>query len=181
MGLLLAAAKIYIPQFIQQRKLAMLMEATAGAFRAAAPSTRGLSYGASLKLYAEFTREQAAASIQQGNELIVQSRLFQNACRIGQQFKKDFDICSSWEMMEMGRLIYSLLKIGFQGDNEGNIVIDRCFFSAYYSSSVCQLISSLDEGLLWGLSGGGRLRFSQRITEGHECCRAFLEAPGRSK
>ena len=83
--------------------------------------------------------------------------------------------------MQMGELIYKVLKIEFQGEPRGNIVIKRCFFSAYYSRSVCQLISSLDEGLLTGLSGGGKLIFSQRITEGHECCRAYLDAPGRLK
>jgi hypothetical protein len=32
----------------------------------------------------------------------------------------------------------------------------------------------LDAGLLAGLSDGGRLVFSQRITEGYACCRARL-------
>ena len=111
----------------------------------------------------------------------MQSRLFQNAYRIGQQFKADFNINTAEEVMRMGALIYKFLKIDFQGEPQGNIVIKRCFFSAYYSSKVCRLISSLDEGLLAGLSGGGKLSFSQRITEGNECCRAYLEAPGRLK
>ena len=52
MGLLLAISKIYVPQFIQKRKLEMLFQATADAFQVAAPSTRGLSYNDCLKLYA---------------------------------------------------------------------------------------------------------------------------------
>jgi hypothetical protein len=181
MGLLLTVSKIYVPQSIQQHKLEALFQATAEAFQVAVPSTRGLSYNDRLKRYAEFTREQADKCIHRGSELRVQSRLFQNAYRIGQQFKADFDINSAEEVMQMGRLIYKVLKIEFQGEPRGNIVIKRCFFSAYYSGPVCQLISSLDEGLLTGLSGGGKLIFSQRITEGHQCCRAYLDLPGRLK
>jgi len=68
-----------------------------------------------------------------------------------------------------------MLGIDFLGEPDGSMVMTRCFFSDYYSSPVCRLISSLDEGLLVGLAGGGRLSFSQRITEGHECCRAHLD------
>jgi hypothetical protein len=181
MGLLLAISKIYVPQFIQKRKLEILFNATANAFQVTSPSTGGLSYNNCLKLYAQFTQEQALKSIQQGNELNVRSRLFQNAYQIGQRFKADFTINTIEDVMRMGTLIYKLLKIEFEGEPRGNIVIKRCFFSAYYSSNVCRLISSLDEGLLTGLSGGGKLNFSQRITEGNECCRAYLEASRRLK
>jgi hypothetical protein len=132
-----------------------------------------------LKLYAQFTREQAEKTIRQGNELEVHSRLFQNACLIGRQFRADFNIHTAEEVMRMAALVYKLLKIELKGDPRGNIAIKQCFFSAYYPSKVCRLISSMDEGLLSGLSGGGRLHFSQRITEGDDCCRAYLKAPGR--
>ncbi len=179
MGLRLAIAKIYVPQFIQRRKLEMLLDITADAFQVVSPSTAGLSYNNCLNLFARFTQEQALKSIQQGRELKVQSRLFQNAYRTGRQFKTDVNIKTPEEIMEMGRLIYKSLKIDFRGEPRGNIVIKRCFFSSFYSSNICRLISSLDEGLLTGLCGGGRLTFSQRITEGNDCCRAFLQPSGR--
>jgi hypothetical protein len=179
MGLLLTVSNLYLPRFIRKRKLEMLFKATADAFQVASPSTNGLAYDSCLELYAQFTREQAIKTIRQGNELEVHSRLFQNACLIGRQFRADFNLHMAEEVMRMSTLVYKLLKIEFQGDPLGSIAIKRCFFSAYYSSEVCRLISSLDEGLLSGLSGGGRLHFSQRITEGKECCRAFLEASGR--
>jgi hypothetical protein len=181
LGLLLAISNKYVPQFIQKRKLEMLFNATADAFLVTSPSTRGLSYDGCLKLYAMFTQEQANKSIQQGNALKAQSCLFQNARQIGRQLKAEFNINTAEEVMQMGTLVYKLLNIEFQGETQGNIVIKRCFFSAYYSSSVCQLISSLDEGLLTGLSGGGKLIFSQRITEGKECCRAYLEISRKLK
>jgi hypothetical protein len=179
MGWLLALSNIYVPQVIQKRKLRMLLEATADAFQVVAPSAAGLSYDKCLELYARFTQEQALHSIQRGDELKVQARLFENARRIGRQFKVDFGIKSGEDVMRMATLIYKLLKIEFREEKGGNIVIKRCFFSSYYSGNVCRLISSLDEGLLDGLSGGGKLTFSQRITAGNTCCRAYLETPGR--
>ena len=94
MGLLLAMAKMYVPQFMQKRKLEMLIKGTADAFCVSAPSIEGLSYDESLRQYAQFTREQVEKSIFRGDELKVQPRLFQNAYRIGQQFKADFNINS---------------------------------------------------------------------------------------
>ena len=174
MGLLLDIAKIHVPRFMKKRKLEMLFNATADAFLTSAPSIKGLSHDESLILYAQFTREQAEISLQMGDQLRAQSCLLNNAYQIGLQFKNDFKIHSNTEIMQMGSLIYSLLKIDFRGDPEGDIVIRGCFFSKYYSGKVCRLISSLDEGLLTGLCGGGKLNFSQRISEGHECCRAYL-------
>ena len=178
MGLLLTVSNLYVPQFLRKRKLEMLFKATADAFQATAPSTAEMSFDDCLKLYAEFTREQADNSIRQGKDLEVQPRLFHNAYRIGQQLKMDFKVDKA-HLMRTGALIYKMLKIDFRGDPEGQIVIRDCFFSAYYSSQVCCLISSLDEGLLVGLAGEGRLRFYQRITEGEACCRACLETERR--
>ena len=156
----------------------MLFSATADAFQTAPPSFGGLSFDESLTQYARFTREQADNAIRLGSETEVQSRLFQNAHRIGRQFRRDFKVNAA-EVMRMGALVYKMLGIDFHGEPGGDIVIRRCFFSGYYSSQVCRLISSLDEGLLVGLAGGGRLTFTQRITEGNECCLAHLQA-GRS-
>jgi hypothetical protein len=181
MGLILAVSTLYVPPFVRKRSLAKLFKATAEAFETTVPATRNLSHDECLKMYAQFTREQADKSIRQGKQLETQSRLFQNACGLGRQLKADFKVNTPEDVMRMAKLVYRILKIDFQGEPEGNITIKRCFFSAYYSSQVCRLISSLDEGLLVGLAGGGKLSFSGRITEGDECCRAFLEIAGRQQ
>jgi hypothetical protein len=156
----------------------MLFEATADAFQTAPPSSRDLSFDECLTRYARFTREQADNAILQGGESEAQSRLFRNAYRIGRQFKSDYRVNAA-EVMRMGALVYKMLGIDFHGRPGGDIVIRRCFFSSYYSGPVCRLISSLDDGLLVGLAGGGRLSFTQRITEGNECCLAHLHADRR--
>ena len=181
MGLFLTLSKIYVPRFLRKRKLELLFDATADAFRVPIPSTRGLSFNNCLVLYAQFTRDLAAKSIQQNNRFEIESRLFKNAYRIGRQFKTDFHINNLDEAMVMSRVIYKLLKIEFCGKSDGNIIIERCFFSSYYSNDICQLISFLDEGLITGLSGGGKLTFSKRLTSGDRCCHAHVEPAGKVK
>jgi hypothetical protein len=174
MGLLLAVSRLYIHAIVRKRKLEMLFKATADAFQTTPPNARGIAFSDYLRLYAQFTREQADKTIRQGKQRETQLRLFQNALSIGQQLKIDFKV-SDMDVMRMGTLIYKILNIDFKGEPGGNIKVKRCFFSSYYSNQVCRLISSLDEGLLVGLAGGGKLSFSRRITEGDECCQAILE------
>lgn len=176
MSLLLAVSEIYVPRFVCRHQLEALFEATAEAFRVSIPHIKTLSFEDCLGLYAGFTRDHAELCIKQGNEEEGQSRLFRCAYLIGQHFRATLYIKTMREVMRMGTVIYKMLHISFQGDPAGNIIINRCFFSAYYSGRVCRLVSSLDEGLLAGLAGGGKLSFSQRITEGHQCCRAHFKA-----
>jgi hypothetical protein len=79
--------------------------------------------------------------------------------------------------MAAARLAYRAIGIDFEGDTCGGITINRCFFSQAYTPTVCQVMSALDAGLLAGLSGGSRLVFTERITEGYPWCRARLFAP----
>src|SRR4029450_2296143 len=82
------------------------------------------------------------------------------------------------DAMGAARVAYGLLDIDLHGTRHGEITVRRCAFSDVYSAEVCRLVSALDAGLLAGLSGGDRLEFSQRITEGAPTCLARLR-PGR--
>jgi len=42
---------------------------------------------------------------------------------------------------------------------------------------MCRVMEALDDGLACGLSRGGRITFTSRITEGSPACRAVLEPP----
>jgi hypothetical protein len=179
LGALLAIAELYIPEFLQKRNLGLLFEATADAFQSEFPSTKGLSLEQSLKLYAQFTRGQADKFIESADRPAVQSRLFANARRLGQKLKAEFHIENREELMRLSAVLYRMLHIEFRGEAQGKIVIQSCFFSNYYSSEVCRFISALDEGLLNGLSGGSKLSFSQRISDGRLCCLAYLEPARR--
>jgi hypothetical protein len=83
--------------------------------------------------------------------------------------------------MELGQILYRAIGVEVQGDEQGNVTVSRCYFSRFYSGPVCDLISALDDGVFSGLSGGGRLVFSERITEGGVCCRAELKVKEQIK
>jgi len=177
-GLLLTLVSLYVPRSVRRRKLEGLFAATADAFQTPQPSTRGLTLDECLRRYALFTREQAGVAIMHGTEAQVRARLYRNAHDIGRQLRRDLRVGTS-QVMRVGALVYRMLGIDFRGEAGGDIVIRRCFFSDFYSEDACGLISALDEGLLVGLAGGGRLTFLQRITEGRPCCLAHLDTHGR--
>ena len=176
MGILLTISRIYLPRFIRKNRLNELFNATADAFKRQAPQLEGYSLNQYLKKYALFSLENTEGSIKLGNEHEVQERLYYNAYRIGKNIRAELKVQTLEEVMQACEVIYKALKIEFRGDSQGQIYIRSCFFSSFYSSDVCRIISSLDEGLVAGLSGGLKLDFYQRITEGSKCCRARLMA-----
>jgi hypothetical protein len=177
----LAAAELYVPWFFARPGLEELFKATADAFEVSAPSTQGLAFEDSLRLYAAFTRQHAEELAKHGRTEQLEARLFENAFVLGAAYRQRFRLKTPADAMRMARVIYRLLRIDFLGAPEGPVLVRRCFFSAYYTADVCRLISAVDSGLVAGLSGGGSLRFSERITAGHRFCRAqFAQGEGAS-
>jgi hypothetical protein len=177
-GIALTIAQLYVLPTAKKRELERLFRATADAFQAVKPPTDGLAFEATIRTYGEFTLENSDRWLNQGRTEDLRARLFANASRIGEEFRHRFSLDNVQDVMRMSRLIYRLIGIDFHGKTNGEVTVNRCFFTAFYSSDVCRLVSSLDEGLLSGLSGGGRLRFLSRITEGHRCCKAYLDTAG---
>jgi hypothetical protein len=176
MGLLLSLSSVYLPGSIRSKKLDQLFTATADAFQVPPLPLKGYSHDECLEKYARFTAGNAAEVIKRGEVQQVKERLHCNAGRIGRDLRRELGVVTMEELMQACRVIYKALKIEFQGDSCGQVQIRSCFFSSFYSPEVCSLISSLDEGLLSGLSGGLKLEFSRRITEGNACCTAQLQA-----
>jgi hypothetical protein len=182
MNLLLSVTRLYVPAFYKKKKLQELFQATAEAFNREVPKLSGPSYGESLRQYALFTKECAESAISQNQNLQeIKRRLYQNAFQLGWKLGKALRVSTREDAMRLAQKLYGVLTIDFQGNPQGEIIVSRCFFSQFYSASVCWIISSLDEGVLAGLAGGGRLIFSQRITEGSNCCKAqfFYKENGR--
>ena len=178
MGIRLFALKIHYPSFIKRKKLKELFELTAEAFGCEVPPLNHLSYVDMLKSFAQLTAAEAEKHIREGKNLEeIKERLHDNAFRLGKKIREGYGLYTLQEIMEMSRILYQTLGIDFEGDVSGEVTIKKCFFSDYYSPQVCSVISSLDEGVAAGLSGGGRLSFSKRITEGHACCRARIYMP----
>ncbi|HEX9973828.1 MAG TPA: hypothetical protein VGD14_17295 [bacterium] len=133
-----------------------------------------------LKHYALFTKAAAEKVLQNKSmsQKIVKSNLYKHTYQMGQKIKKQLGLRTFEDALKASRFLYNMLGIDFEGNQDGEIIIRQCYFSQFYSSQVCELISALDEGMLAGISGGGKLTFCQRITEGKDCCKANLEFNG---
>jgi len=165
-----------LPAFIRKEILAEVFQATAHAFECLAPAHDHLSYDECLHAYALFTREQAEKALGAGRDLLaLKTRLYQSAYPLGGKLRKWLGVDSVEEVMELGQILYRAIGVEIEGDAQGDVTVKRCYFSQFYSGRVCDLISALDDGVFSGLSGGGRLAFSERLTEGSERCRAKLQ------
>jgi len=175
MNILLKILPHNLPAFIREEILAELFEVTADAFECPAPALDHLSYDACLRTYALFTREQAEKALQAGRDVpAIKTRLYQKAYPLGWKLHNWFGVDTMEEVMALGQILYRAIGVEIQGDIQGDVTVRRCYFSQVYSGPVCDLISALDDGVFSGLSGGGRLVFSERLTEGNECCKAKL-------
>ncbi len=175
MGLIVRALEIYTPEFVRRRALTELFSAAAGAFEAEVPPLGGLDSAGCLAEYARFTQAHAGQCLRDGHALgAIEQRLYRNSFELGRLNARWFRPARTQDVMAVGRVLYRILDIDLQGDAGGDIVIRRCYFSRYYSPEVCRLMSAMDRGLFAGLSNGGELYFSGRITEGQPCCRAHF-------
>jgi len=169
-----AIARVYVPRYLRRRKIAELVDATAKAFCVPAPALEGLSYDEQLSAFARFTRQSSDEALIRGDVNDIENRLRENAYAIGLALRNEFGVKSLSDAMKVAGVVYQVIGIDFRGDAEGKILIRKCFFSPFYTAETCRLISSLDEGLLAGLSGCDHLHFEKRITEGGSFCEACL-------
>ena len=182
MNFALRILKLYFPDSLKKRMLTELFDLTAQAFGVACPEIKSMSYGKTLKAYAVFTAGEAGRLSPNSPEWrAANERLYENARSLGTKLNKTLRLSDPQDILEMIRILYKMLGIDFAGLADGEVVIRRCFFSRFYGASVCRLISSLDEGIAAGLSDGGRLEFSGRITEGRDCCRGRFTLKGTGK
>ena len=168
----LKLAALFLPRRIKEKRLRQLFQLTAQAFQTEIPDIGILSFSECLRAYGLYSSGEAEKVIARGDQQAVRSRLYGNAFWLGAQLRKALRPRTMREFMKAASILYGAIGIDFRGDAEGHILIRKCFFSEHYSRSVCELMSSVDQGLLAGLSDGGELRFIQRITEGKDFCKA---------
>jgi hypothetical protein len=171
-----------LPAPVRRKILAELFVATADAFGRPAPSLGHLPCDGCLRAYALFTSEQAKQVLQARQDVSeLKVRLYQNAFPLGRKVRKWLGVGTVAEVMAVGRTLYRAIGVDMQGDAQGNMTVLRCTYSQFYSPAVCGLISALDDGIFSGLSGGDRLVFTERLTEGRGCCRATLQPATRKE
>lgn len=174
----LIIAEIHVPSFIRKREFSRLVDLTAEAFEAPRPAFEVRSFEEMLDAYASWTGAQAESLRRDpARPAAVRTRLRGLAVEFGRRLRKKLGVRTRGEVMRAGRLLYRLLHIDFEGSVDGGVIIRRCSFSRRFSPETCALLAALDEGILAGLAGGGRLEFTARITENDEACRARFVFP----
>jgi hypothetical protein len=154
---------------------------TARAFGTTPPDLRKLSFREGLEAYARFTRLEAERAL--GNPDLaakVRRELREGAFAFGRNVARRLRIAGPAEGFAAARCLYRIIGIDLRKTTSGEMAMNRCFFSRWYSPPVCDFVSALDEGILAGLVGDGRLVFLSRITEGARVCRVRLIPEGTS-
>lgn len=109
--------------------------------------------------------------------------MFKEGLDLGRKFRDTLGVEDSLEdLIAAARILYKVLGIEFtvreisNTDNttERAMVVNRCLLSEYYTSDTCRILSAADEGVVQGLNPQIKMKFTERITEGAECCLASL-------
>ncbi len=166
-GLLLAGRK---------KGLKDLFRLTAEAFGQEPPDLRGSSRAEILLNYARFTRAEAERSLAGGTAPALREKLHDRSLRLGRDIHSRLPIRDRADAAAALRALYRLLAIELAVDARGNVTIRRCYLAAHYTPEVCRFMSAMDQGIVAGFCGG-QLAFSQRLTEGADCCRARIDRP----
>lgn len=160
---------VWTPQRVKRWGLERLFLIAATAFRAPMPEPEADR----LSQFAAFTREQAERALREGNR-DAERLLYSGGLTFGRELGRRAGATGIRDGLRLARIAYRSIGIDFATDGSC-FTIARCYFARCYPAPVCGLMSALDRGLVAGLTGA-RLIFSERITEGGECCRGRLEA-----
>jgi len=169
--MLLVLCMKYRPGWITRLQLQVLLDTTARAFAMPGKKIRSRTARGALREYAAFTGK----CMKYGKA--DPKKLREEAYRTGNLIRRITGFRESRDIERLVFYLYSNLQISMSGHIPGEIVVSRCYFGRFYSPEQCALMSFVDEGIIAGISGGGRLEFAERITEGCGRCRAcFSEA-----
>ena len=181
MSLRLRALELHVPRWVARAALRQLFGATAAAFGCEAVDADGSDRRALLERYASFTRRCAEGAMADRADVdAVSRRMWDNAYALGASFRRRLGVRTRDDASRAARVAYRMIGIDLRADPAGRGTVDRCVFAQRYSPEVCRLMSSLDAGLIAGLTRGGRLTFSERITEGRPRCLAQISWEGAS-
>lgn len=179
MSLRLRVLESYVPGWVARSALRRLFDATASAFGVEPVDMHGLDHEALVDRYASFTARSAEQALAGGIHLDALSRrMWESAHTLGVSLRRRLGVRSREDALRAVRISYRMMGIDLVTDRSGTVVVDRCAFAEWYSPQVCRLMSSLDAGLIAGLTAGGRLTFSERITEGRPRCLARISWQG---
>lgn len=158
----------HTPEIVRRAALRILMRTTARPFRAQGKRLWTRSWKDRLQEYAEYTREH---SLDPG---VDPARLYALSYALGERIRRVTGFRDDADLRRLVFWLYQGIGISMSGELPGEITVSDCFFSDIYAPEQCRLMSSMDSGIVGGVMGGGRLVFTERITEGHGHCKACL-------
>jgi hypothetical protein len=181
MTLRLRAFAAIPPSLLRPFVVRSLLRHTAEAFGTPSPSLRRMPGRDMLRALAEFSDANARSALLSGTRRHLDAArrdLWGSAHRLGRRVRGFLGVRTTADVMVAARALYRMLDIDLRGSAAGDVVVARCSFARVYAPEVCAVMSALDAGVFAGLTGGRRLAFSRRITEGAPACLARLGAPG---
>jgi hypothetical protein len=178
----LLVLRLHLPASVRRSILTELIAATARAFDRPGPRTTGLSVEELSARAVDVSRAWADEAIRGGGDLEqIERRLFSEAFDLGLRARDRLRLVTETDGLAAARIVYRAIGIDVRLGGTGDVLVARCAFARAYGPEVCRLMSSMDSGLIAGLTGAAGLRFTERITEGAPACRALvLRAGGAS-
>lgn len=156
------------PEIVRRVQLQILMNLTAKAFRTPGQRLWTRPWRDELRAYAQYTRARC--------EDADPRRLYALSFALGARLRRATGFTDAGDLRRLVFWLYRGIGIAMDGDLPGDITVSRCFFSEFYAPRACGMMSRMDSGIVGGVMGGGRLIFTERITEGRPCCKACLRS-----
>lgn len=135
-----------------------------------APRASKTASGKALRAYALFTKQ----CMEDAGSEIDPLRLYSLSYNLGRKVRALTSFTDQEDLERLVFLLYRNIGITMKGNIPGILTVPACYFSHVYTPEQCSLISAMDAGIIAGICGDGTLHFSQRLTEGCPCCRAYF-------
>lgn len=152
-------------------EIQLLMNLTARAIGKPGKRTWTLSNDEALRAYAEYTRD----NLREGVDQHLLRQMDQEAYKAGRRLRLVLHLRKQADVESLLAALYRNIGITLEGHMPGRLTFSQCFFSQFYTPQLCLAASALDQGIMRGLAGDGRLTFEQRITQGCQHCLATFK------
>lgn len=171
----LALLRLHVPGVVRRSILRNLITAMGRAFERHPPDTARLTEPELMTHAIGCSRTWAEEAIRTGADLErLDRRMFREASRLGRRARRRLRVSSEADGLAAARIVYGAIGIDFRPRGTREVSIPTCAFACAYVPDVCRLMSSMDSGLIAGLTGARGLRFTERITEGAATCHAVV-------
>jgi hypothetical protein len=175
MNMRLALLRIWIPAALKRARLRDLARVSAQAFGVEPPDLEGVEFAEALERFAVFLKTRAEETLERVDGIgRTGDALEEGTCAFGEGLRRELGVRTGAEAYEALAILYRTLGIAWRTDEEGRVTVSRCFFAGRFTPPVCAFVSALDRGLVRGLTQGGELVFTERLTEGAPACRARI-------